>query len=39
MQIHVEHLTDYISGRESGDTEARWEELLPAYEAMAANVT
>ena len=37
VQIHVEHLADYVSGRESGDTEARWEELFPPYEALAAN--
>jgi uncharacterized protein YndB with AHSA1/START domain len=38
VQIHVEHLADYASGRESGDTEARWEELFPSYEALAANI-
>jgi uncharacterized protein YndB with AHSA1/START domain len=34
IQIHVEHLADYISGRELRDAEARWNELSPAYEAL-----
>jgi uncharacterized protein YndB with AHSA1/START domain len=39
VQIHVEKLADYIAGRASGETEARWEELLPAYQALAADVS
>ena len=39
VQIHVEHLADHISGRESSDTEARWEKLLPFYEVLAADVS
>ena len=39
VQIHLEHLADHIAGRESGDTEARWDELLPPYEALAGNVS
>ena len=40
IQIHFEHLAAHIAGRErSADTEARWEQLLPAYQAMAANVS
>ena len=39
VQIHVENLADHVSGRESGDTEARWDDLLPPYEVMAANVS
>jgi uncharacterized protein YndB with AHSA1/START domain len=35
VQIHVENLADYLAGRERGDTEARWSELLPVYEALA----
>jgi uncharacterized protein YndB with AHSA1/START domain len=35
IQIHVEHLADYISNRELRDIEARWNELFPAYEALA----
>ena len=34
IQIHVEHLTDYISGRELCTVDARWGELFPAYEAL-----
>jgi uncharacterized protein YndB with AHSA1/START domain len=33
IQIHVEHLADYINGREFRNVEARWNELFPAYEA------
>ena len=34
IQIHVEHLADYISGRELHNVEARWNELFAAYEAL-----
>ncbi len=34
VQIHVEHLADYVNGRELRDAEARWSELFPAYEAL-----
>jgi uncharacterized protein YndB with AHSA1/START domain len=37
IQIHVEHLVDYISGRELRSVEARWNELLPAYEAVGVS--
>ncbi|MGH7642516.1 MAG: SRPBCC family protein [Candidatus Dormibacteria bacterium] len=37
-QIHAENLADYLAGREPGDTEARWNELIPAYRALAATV-
>ena len=37
VQIHVEDLAAYIAGRERGDTEARWAELLPAYQDLAAS--
>jgi uncharacterized protein YndB with AHSA1/START domain len=37
IQIHVEHLADYISGRELCDVEARWNELFPAYEALGVS--
>jgi uncharacterized protein YndB with AHSA1/START domain len=33
-QLHVEHLADYLNGRELRDVEARWSELLPAYESL-----
>jgi uncharacterized protein YndB with AHSA1/START domain len=38
IQIHVEDLAAYLAGRERCDAAARWRELLPAYEALAANV-
>jgi uncharacterized protein YndB with AHSA1/START domain len=38
VQIHVENLAAHITGREQGDSEARWDELLPAYQAQAAEV-
>ena len=34
IQIHVEHLADYLSGRKLHDVEARWNELFPVYEAL-----
>jgi uncharacterized protein YndB with AHSA1/START domain len=37
IQIHVEHLADYISGRELRNVEARWSELFPAYEALGVS--
>ena len=37
-QVHVEDLAAYLAGRERGDGEARWNELLPAYRDLAADV-
>src|SRR6266705_3135588 len=37
-QIHAENLAAYIAGRERGDTEARWDELVPPYQDLAANI-
>ena len=37
IQIHVEHLADYISGRELHIDEARWDELFAAYEALGVS--
>ena len=37
-QVHVEDLAAYLAGRERSDPKARWGELLPAYQALAANV-
>ncbi|MGC2297028.1 MAG: SRPBCC domain-containing protein [Candidatus Dormiibacterota bacterium] len=37
-QIHAENLAAYLAGREHGDIEARWDELVPAYRDLAANV-
>jgi hypothetical protein len=38
VQIHVENLAAHLAGRERGDDEARWGELLPAYQDLAANI-
>ena len=38
IQVHIEDLAAHIAGRELVDSEARWEELVPAYEAMAAEL-
>jgi uncharacterized protein YndB with AHSA1/START domain len=39
VQIHVEDLAAYLAGRERVDAGARWNELQPAYEDLAANVS
>jgi uncharacterized protein YndB with AHSA1/START domain len=38
VQIHVEDLTAYLAGRERVDAAARWGELAPAYQDLAANM-
>ena len=37
-QIHAENLAAYLAGRERGDTEARWDELVLPYQDLAANI-
>lgn len=37
-QIHVEDLGAYLAGRERCDANARFDELMPAYQDLAANV-
>jgi uncharacterized protein YndB with AHSA1/START domain len=37
-QIHVENLAAYLAGRERGDIETRWNELVPFYQDLAANL-
>jgi uncharacterized protein YndB with AHSA1/START domain len=39
VQIHLENLAAHIAGREPAGSESRWEELLPAYEALAKGET
>ena len=39
VQIHVEDLAAYLAGRERVDAKARWDELIPAYQDLAANIT
>ena len=38
IQVHVEDLAAHLGGRERCDADARWDELQPAYEDLAANV-
>ena len=38
IQVHVEDLAAHLAGRERCDADARWDELQPAYEGLAANV-
>lgn len=37
IQIHVEHLADYISGREFRVDDSRWDELFAAYETLGVS--
>ena len=37
-QIHAEDLAAYLAGRERGDTGARWDELVPPYQDLAARI-
>jgi hypothetical protein len=37
-QIHAEKLAAHIAGGEPGDTEARWGELVPPYQDLAASL-
>jgi uncharacterized protein YndB with AHSA1/START domain len=37
-QIHAENLATYLAGRERGNTEARWEQLVPPYLNLAASI-
>jgi uncharacterized protein YndB with AHSA1/START domain len=38
-QIHAENLATYLAGRDRGDTEARWDELVPPYQDLAADIS
>jgi uncharacterized protein YndB with AHSA1/START domain len=37
-QIHAENLATYLAGREPGDAQARWNELVPAYQQLATTI-
>jgi uncharacterized protein YndB with AHSA1/START domain len=39
VQIHVEDLAAYLAGRDRVDASARWNELMPAYRDLAADVS
>ncbi len=38
IQVHVEDLAAHLAGRERCDANARWEELEPAYDDLAATI-
>ena len=38
-QIHAENLAACLAGRERGDSEARWDDLVPAYQGLAASIS
>ena len=37
-QIHAESLGAYLVGREPGEADTRWDDLVRAYQELAANV-
>ena len=37
-QIHAQNLATHLAGREPGDTETRWGELVPANQELAATI-
>jgi uncharacterized protein YndB with AHSA1/START domain len=37
-QIHAENLAAYLAGRARGDAKARWDDLVPAYQELAASI-
>ena len=39
VQVHVEDLAAFLAGRGRCDAEARFDELFPAYQDLAANVS
>jgi len=40
LQIHVEDLAAYLAGRERREVaKARWDELFPAYQELAADIS
>jgi uncharacterized protein YndB with AHSA1/START domain len=38
IQVHVEDLAAHLAGRERCDADARWNELQPGYQDLAAKV-
>jgi hypothetical protein len=37
IQVHVEDLGAHLAGQEACDAGARWRELIPAYQDLAAS--
>ena len=38
IQVHAEDLAAHLAGRERCDADARWNELLPAYQDLATDI-
>jgi uncharacterized protein YndB with AHSA1/START domain len=38
-QIHAENLAAHLAGHEQGEDEARWNELVPPYQDLAADIS
>jgi uncharacterized protein YndB with AHSA1/START domain len=38
-QAHVEDLAAYLTGRDASDWRTRWEELIPAYQELSAELS
>jgi uncharacterized protein YndB with AHSA1/START domain len=38
-QIHAENLAAHLAGQEPADVEARWEDLVPPYQGLAASLS
>jgi hypothetical protein len=38
IQVHLEDLAAHLAGRGRCNADARWDELQPAYEDLAANI-
>jgi hypothetical protein len=38
-QVPFEDLAAYLTGRERCDARVRWQELQPAYQELAADIT
>jgi hypothetical protein len=39
IQVQVEDLAAHLAGRGRCDAKARWDELVPAYRDLAANLS
>ena len=39
VQVHIEDLGAHLAGRERCDADARWDELQPVYDDLAAGVS
>jgi uncharacterized protein YndB with AHSA1/START domain len=37
-QIHAENLASYLDGQDAADAEPRWNQLVPPYQNLAANL-